>query len=252
MHIVIVMPEVEQHLEVNPTETILELKQKLEPLLGIPARRQSLFFDEMELTDLPDSETLELLHVKEDTHLILYINSDENIFQIVVKLAGTEIHLEVEEMDTVASLKEKIDENFGPTEQLIEVFYQGTEMRDHQCLCEYKLAKYSEIIATFKSATSKNTKSHSIMKKSRSRRMMPPPKRLKFVVTTPNSLSITLEMTGGRTVGDLRKHLLDKDHLPQGDYFFIHNHNIMEDNESILSQGVQDGDFIDAFQESVS
>lgn len=235
MHIVIVKggrKPVEVRLSF--TETILQVKQKLERLWGIPVRRQTLSFDDMELKDSMDLEDLELLHIEENSHIALTVNSDENRFQIIVKLPTTMISLEVEEMDTMASLKDRIQQNIGgPSDQKLILSYQGVEVRDNQRLHKYKLGMHSEIIATFEP-------------------LMPPPKRLKFVVETWYLLSIPLEMTAGRTVSDLRKHLVDKDCLPENDYIFIHNQNVMEDNESLLSQGVQDGDSIEVFRGKVS
>ncbi|KAJ8619882.1 hypothetical protein MRB53_028411 [Persea americana] len=48
----------------------------------------------------------------------------------------------------------------------------------------------------------------------------------------------------GHTVVDLKERLVDKNYLPQGDYFFFHGERIMEDSESLLSQGIKDGDSI--------
>ena len=57
-------------------------------------------------------------------------------------------------------------------------------------------------------------------------------------------MSMTIEMAPGHTVVDLKERLVDKNYLPQGDYFFFHGERIMEDSESLLSQGIKDGDSI--------
>lgn len=229
MHIVIVTGERELHLNVNGEDLVLEVKAKLELLLGIPKRRQTLVFDEDELEDWTEIENF---GVEEDSRITLTINSEENRFKLLVRILEREtILLKIDEMDTVLSLKERIHKRIdAPPELELALFHKCTEMRDDHRFCEYRVNTHSEIIATLKP-----------------RLMMPPPKRLSFVVKI-GSNSFLFDMTGGHTVSDLRKHVRDNICLPQGDYVFVHKQRIMEDNQSLLSLGVQDGDSIDVIR----
>ncbi|KAJ8620931.1 hypothetical protein MRB53_029460 [Persea americana] len=229
MHIVIVTGERELHLNVDGEALVLEVKEQLELLLGIPKRRQTLVFDDDELEDWTEIENF---GVEENSRITLTINSEENRFKLFVRILEREaILLNIEEMDTVLSLKERIQKRIdAPRELELALFHKCTEMRDDQRLCEYRVSTHSEIIATLKP-----------------RLMMPPPKRLSFVVKI-GSNSFPFDMTAGHTVSDLRKQVLDNICLPQGDYVFVHKQRIMEDNQSLLSLGVQDGDSIDVIR----
>lgn len=238
MNIVIVTEGGDLPLQVGLMESVLEVKQKLEFLLGVPVPRQTLSIYDVELVD---GFEMEFYGINESTRINLTITSITNRFQILVKILTSDIFLEVEGMDTVISLKEKIHKSIGaPTKQLL-LFYLGTEMEDHWHLSDHGIGMNSEIIAIFKPVT------HS--------KVMPQPRKLSFVVQTSSSLnsaSIPLDMNELNTVSDVRKLLLDRNCLPQDDYFFIHKQRIMKDNQSLRSHGVKDGDSIQVFKGTVS
>ncbi|RWR94302.1 polyubiquitin 8 [Cinnamomum micranthum f. kanehirae] len=167
MHIVIVTEGGEHPIEVDPMETTAEVKQNLEGLLSIPARRQTLSCDQ---PDFFDFMTMDFLGVKENDRIVLTINSKENRYKIIVKISARVISLDVEEMDTVASLKNKIQESIGGLNiEQITLFYKDSKMRDNGRLCEYKLGMNSEIIATLDPVTH-----------SSSAMMLASPKRFEF------------------------------------------------------------------------
>ncbi|KAJ8620384.1 hypothetical protein MRB53_028913 [Persea americana] len=235
MYVVIVADERDHRLEVDPLDTPAEVKEKLQFLLGYPVRRQILSFEGKELTDRIE---LKFLDIEESSRIVLSINSKKQNYKILVKILTSEFSLEVEEMDTVSSLKETIPEHIGAPsnqDQDMVLHYRGNEIRDRLRLCQYRIGMNAEITASFKPGTP-------------SRVLMPPPKRLSFVVETWNGESIPFAMTAGHTVSDMKKVLIMNNHLPADDYLFIHKQTVMEENKSLLSQGVQDGDSIAVFQ----
>ncbi|KAJ8620383.1 hypothetical protein MRB53_028912 [Persea americana] len=238
MIIYVVTGEGEIPLEVDLMETVLVVKQKLQLLLRVPVARQTLSIYDIELVD---GFEMEFYGVNKNTRINLTIMPNNNKFQIVVKLLTREIDLEVEAMDTVVSLKDKIHSNIGvPIRQLI-LFYLGTELENQLRLSDYGIGLHSEILAILKPVP------HS--------RMIPQPRRLSLVVQTSSSLnsaSIPLEMNECDTVSDVRELLLEKNYLPRNDYFFIHKQRIMKDNQSLRSHGVKNGDSIRVFQGTVS
>lgn len=238
MIIYVVTGEGEIPLEVDLMETVLVVKQKLQLLLRVPVARQTLSLYDIELVD---GFEMEFYGVNKNTRINLTIMPNNNKFQIVVKLLTREIDLEVEAMDTVVSLKDKIHSNIGvPIRQLI-LFYLGTELENQLRLSDYGIGLHSEILAILKPVP------HS--------RMIPQPRRLSLVVQTSSSLnsaSIPLEMNECDTVSDVRELLLEKNYLPRNDYFFIHKQRIMKDNQSLRSHGVKNGDSIRVFQGTVS
>lgn len=237
MYIVIVADERDHRLQVDPLDTPAEVKEKLQFLLGYPVRRQILSFEGKELAEWIELKSLD---IEENSRIVFSINSKKQNYKILVKILTSEFSFEVEEMDTVSSLKETILEHIGAPrdqdqDQGMVLHYRGNEIRDRLRLCQYRIGMNAEITASFKPGTP-------------SRVLMPPPKWLSFVVETWNGESIPFAMTAGHTVSDMTKVLIMNNHLPDDDYLFIHKQTVMEENKSNLSQGVQDGDSIAVFQ----
>lgn len=239
MIIYVVTEEGEIPLEVDLMETVLVVKQKLQLLLRVPVARQTLSIYDIELVD---GFEMEFYGINKNTRINLTIMPSNNKFQIVVKLLTRDrIDLEVEAMDTVISLKDKIHNNIGVPIRQLTLFYLGTELENHWRLSDYGIGLHSEILAILKPVP------HS--------RVIPQPRRLSLVVQTSSSLnsaSIPLEMNECDTVSNVRELLLEKNYLPRNDYFFIHKQRIMKDNQSLRSHGVKNGDSIQVFQGTVS
>lgn len=98
-------------IEVGLKEPVLEIKRKVEQLLGVPAASQTLAVSEWELEDGLDMEDYPI--VTEGTKIDLTIKCMEptlnqsSKIQIIVKSSATH-QIEVFRTETVESLKEKI------------------------------------------------------------------------------------------------------------------------------------------------
>ncbi|OAY33142.1 polyubiquitin 8 [Manihot esculenta] len=236
-------------IEVGCQEPVLEIKAKIELLLGVPVSAQILSILGWELVDGLDMEDYPI--VTEGTRIDLTIkpmtpppfNNHSGKIQITVKFSAKQINIEVDTTDTVRSLKEKIHIVESTPIKRMSLFFSGVELdEDFRNLSEYGIGEFSEIIVFLKTVNRL--------------RDDPPTRKLNIVVKTSSALlnaaSIPLEMKDSSTVNDLRSLLLSRKILPEDDYLFIHKQRIMRDNCSLRWHGVENGDSLYVFKGTVS
>ncbi|XP_058220273.1 polyubiquitin 8 [Rhododendron vialii] len=236
-------------IEVSLQQTILEIKQIIQQVLGVPVTSQTLTVSGWELLDGLDLEDYPI--VTEGTKIDLamkcttqpHLENGSKIL-IVLEFSSRKINIEVDHRtETVRSLKEKIHIIDGTPIKRMALSFSGRAMdEDFRNLSEYGICEFSEI---------------AVFLKPMSRLVADPPsRRLGLVVQTSSSLldgaSIPLEMKDSSTVNELRQVLLVRKILPMDDYIFIHKQRIMRDNRSLRSYGVENGDCLYVFKGTVS
>ncbi|KAG5545060.1 hypothetical protein RHGRI_017506 [Rhododendron griersonianum] len=247
MRVTLVKRASEFTIEVSLQQTILEIKQIIEKLLGVPVTSQTLTVSGWELLDRLDLEDYPI--VTEGTKIDLSMKCTQPHLEnrgkilIVVKFSSRKINIEVDSTETVRSLKERIHIVDGAPTKLMTLFFSGREMdEDFRNLSEYGICEFSEIVVFLKTMSRLAAD--------------PPSRRLGLVVQTSSSLlngaSIPLEMKDSGTVNGLRQLLLVRKILPMDDYIFIHKQRIMRDNCSLRWHGVEDGDCLYVFKGTVS
>ncbi|XP_004487391.1 ubiquitin-like domain-containing protein [Cicer arietinum] len=236
-------------LDVGAQESVVEIKRKIEQIHGVPVALQILTVSGWELVDGLDMEDYPI--ITEGTKIDLTIkpvephhsNHYNNKMQIVVKFSARRINIEVDQTDTVRSLKEKIHIIDSTSIKRMTLYFLGTELNDDfKNLNEYGIREFSEIIVYLKN-----------MNRSREE---PPSRKVSLVVQTSSSLlngaTIPLEMRDANTVNDLKQLLLSRKILPIDDYLFIHRQRIMRDSCSLRWHGVENGDRLYVFKGTVS
>ncbi|KAK9155832.1 hypothetical protein Sjap_003312 [Stephania japonica] len=248
MDVVIVTIGGEFSMEVGFMEPVLEIKQKIECILGVPVANQTLSIYGFELMDGLDIEDYPI--ISEGSRIYLFIKPMENKIRISVKISILKIiELEVDSTaETVRSLKEKIHIINGAPIKRLTLLFSGKELKeDNRCLCDYGVVDQSEVTVIQKNAMSCNSPTG---------RIEYPTKMLRFMLQTSscllNSAIIPLQMRESAIVAELRQVLLDQKLLPQDDYFFIHRQRIMQDDRSLRWHGVENDDFLYVFKGTVS
>ncbi|XP_047310031.1 uncharacterized protein LOC124913664 [Impatiens glandulifera] len=260
MKLIIVMTKTfEFTVEVaSQEETIVQLKQKIHQLVGISPPFQTLTIYGWELMDGLDFEDypiisdntkidLSIKHHKHQ-HVVTLPRELETITRgkmtIIIKFSSRKINIDIDNTETVRSLKEKIHIIDGTPIKRMSLFFSGRELEeDFRGLSEYGIHESSEIV---------------VFLKTMSRLMVDPPSRgVNVVVQTSSSLleapaRFTLEMKDTSTVSELRHVVLMRKILPMDEYIFIHKQRIMRESCSLRWHGVEDGDCLYVFKGTVS
>lgn len=237
-------------LEIGPQEPVLEIKRKIENLLGVPVGSQTLAVLGWELVDGLDMEDYPI--VAEGTRIDLTIPSIDinpsnlpcSKIEITIKFPSRKINVQVDQTETVRSLKEKIHILGGAPIKRMSLYCSGVELEDDfRNIGEYGIRESSEVVMFLNTAVSWH-------------RAEPPARRLSVVVETSSSLldaaRIPLELKDSCSVNELKEMLMSTRVLPRDEYIFIHKQRIMRDSCSLRWHGVENGESLYVFRGTVT